>query len=289
MMNTLRAAEPLRKRNLAPAGRPRPPPASWRTRPLGADDVHPRPRRRTFEFVTGDNPTADRDPGSASAGSDEADLPLLPALRGTGPREAILRAAVVVFAEHGVAGTTVEDLLRQADVSRRTFYRFFGNKEEVLDALHLAATEALLASAREAGETATSPLDHLDRVLGAYLAFVLRGGRLLLVLQGEASREGSPLSTRRKAALASLTDLAHHALRAKLNKEVDRYLITGALLGAEGVARRLVEELTSADHRPMTARERDHRVARARKAMTTLLASSILGLPLPNLAETSTR
>jgi AcrR family transcriptional regulator len=216
----------------------------------------------------------------------DAETPLLPALRGAGPREALLRAAVVVFAEHGVAGTTVEDLLRAADVSRRTFYRFFGNKEEVLDALHLAATEGLLAAARGASEAAKGPLDHLDQVLGAYLQFVLRGGRLLLVLQGEASREGSPLSTRRKAALASLTDLAHHALRTKRNQEVDRYLITGALLGAEGIARRLVEELTADEHRPMTAREREHRIARAREAMTTLLAASILGLPPSHLAAT---
>lgn len=191
----------------------------------------------------------------------------------------------MVFGEHGVAGTTVEDLLREADVSRRTFYRLFGNKEDVLNALHAAAIDALLGTAREAVSAASGPLDHLHRVLDAYLTYVLRGGRLLLVLQGEASREGSALSTRRRAAVSSLTDLIHEALRSRLNKEVDRYLITGALLGAEAIARRLMEELTSAEHRPLTPRERDHRVARARSAMVTLLSSSILGLPTPNLAE----
>jgi AcrR family transcriptional regulator len=48
-------------------------------------------------------------------------------------------------AEHGYAGTTVEDVLSRARMSRRTFYQLFRNREECF----LAAYDAALAGAME--------------------------------------------------------------------------------------------------------------------------------------------
>lgn len=47
-------------------------------------------------------------------------------------RLAIRRAAFQLFSEHGYANTTVEQIADAADVSPRTFYRYFGVKEAVL-------------------------------------------------------------------------------------------------------------------------------------------------------------
>jgi AcrR family transcriptional regulator len=45
---------------------------------------------------------------------------------------ALQSAAVRLFNEKGYAGTSVDDIAEEAEVSRRTFFRYFGSKEGVL-------------------------------------------------------------------------------------------------------------------------------------------------------------
>src|SRR6185369_10298367 len=82
----------------------------------------------------------------------------------------ILTAAAQVFARKGTA-CTVEDLLEAADVSRRTFYQSFGNKEEVLAALYSSACQIVLRAVKAAADSATRQIEKLERCVDAYLAF----------------------------------------------------------------------------------------------------------------------
>ena len=47
-------------------------------------------------------------------------------------RQALERAALELFDEHGFAHTTIDQIADRADVSRSTFFRYFGSKEAVL-------------------------------------------------------------------------------------------------------------------------------------------------------------
>jgi AcrR family transcriptional regulator len=47
-------------------------------------------------------------------------------------REAIVEAAYALFAERGFDQVTVTDIAKRAEVGRTTFFRYFGDKQEVL-------------------------------------------------------------------------------------------------------------------------------------------------------------
>ncbi len=51
--------------------------------------------------------------------------------RGDLTREKILKAAVALFHEFGYNGTSVQDIVREADVPKGSFYNYFKSKEEL--------------------------------------------------------------------------------------------------------------------------------------------------------------
>ena len=68
-------------------------------------------------------------------------------------REALEEAAIRLFLEKGYSATSIEDIAGDADVSRRTFFRYFGSKEGVLfgdaDLQGEAVLQALMAQPRD--------------------------------------------------------------------------------------------------------------------------------------------
>lgn len=68
-------------------------------------------------------------------------------------RQAILEAALRLFAERGYIGVRVEDIAREAGISRATFYKHFAERDEILAGLF----ERLLGNAAE-----PSPPEHGD-------------------------------------------------------------------------------------------------------------------------------
>jgi AcrR family transcriptional regulator len=75
-------------------------------------------------------------------------------------RDAIRDAAHDLFVERGFAGTTVDDIAAAADVSPRTFFRYFASKEEVLFSSFDETLEILQAflHSRPAGESVAESL-----------------------------------------------------------------------------------------------------------------------------------
>jgi AcrR family transcriptional regulator len=88
-------------------------------------------------------------------------------------RELIVETAYQLFDRHGFALVTVPDIVDAAEVSRSTFFRYFGDKQEVVFADAQQLRDALVAEAR--ATPAPSPhhlreaLEQLrDLTVGAY-------------------------------------------------------------------------------------------------------------------------
>ncbi|WP_254879017.1 TetR family transcriptional regulator [Streptomyces sp. NA04227] len=60
-------------------------------------------------------------------------------------RELLIAAAFELFAERGYDGTTIDDIVRRAGVGRRSFFRYFPAKEEVVFPDHERALADMVA------------------------------------------------------------------------------------------------------------------------------------------------
>lgn len=82
-------------------------------------------------------------------------------------REAMLSAAFEAFVEHGVSGTTTDEIARRARVSKREIYRLFGNKEvlfaELVRARGTTMRRGLTLAPPESRATALEALERFGR------------------------------------------------------------------------------------------------------------------------------
>lgn len=60
----------------------------------------------------------------------------------------ILQAAYTCFDRHGFRRTTVEDIAAEARVSRATLYRYFSNKDEIVERLSVVETDKVTTEIR---------------------------------------------------------------------------------------------------------------------------------------------
>jgi AcrR family transcriptional regulator len=80
-------------------------------------------------------------------------------------RERLFRAALDLFAKHGFADTTVEDITNSADVGKGTFFNYFPSKDHILLAfaeMQLAKLQSIIENLRATAE----PVPQFLRTLG---------------------------------------------------------------------------------------------------------------------------
>jgi AcrR family transcriptional regulator len=75
--------------------------------------------------------------------------------RSSETRERLFRAALDLFAKHGFADTTVEDITNAADVGKGTFFNYFPSKDHILLAfaeMQLSKLESIIDNLRNTNE-----------------------------------------------------------------------------------------------------------------------------------------
>jgi AcrR family transcriptional regulator len=97
----------------------------------------------------------------------------------------LLEGIAKAVADKGYADTTIADIVREAGVSRRTFYEHFATKPECFIALYEAANRNTLAVLRQAIDPKHDWQTQLDRALAAYLGSMAQNPALLRSLSIE--------------------------------------------------------------------------------------------------------
>lgn len=110
----------------------------------------------------------------------------MPVLASTAPsaehRVRLLEGMAHAVAAKGYADTTITDIVREAAVSRRTFYEHFPTKADCLVALYEAASHQALKVLQEAIDPAHAWESQLEGAMRAYLACLAQSPVLLRTL-----------------------------------------------------------------------------------------------------------
>ncbi|SDS79879.1 DNA-binding transcriptional regulator, AcrR family [Nocardioides scoriae] len=147
-------------------------------------------------------------------------MPPSPALRDTARgavRGEVMRQAWLLFARDGFEATTVEQIAAAAGMSRRTFFRYFAGKEELVLERLLESGEELAAAlaARPDDEPAWPALRRaFDQLVEVQEAHAERSRPLQLMLRDEPSLRGV-LTERHRRWLELLVPLVEQRLPAR--------------------------------------------------------------------------
>ena len=147
-----------------------------------------------------------------------------------GKREAILAAAQTLFLKHGLRGTSMEAIAREAGIAKPTLYAYFPDKAAIFSAL----LEQLIATWRQDFLIALRGEGDVARRVGAALTAKYKGAMRLLAGSAHADElfgEGDRLAA---GPLGALDGELAAALEAELDKAgvVRARLVTQLLLAA---------------------------------------------------------
>jgi AcrR family transcriptional regulator len=144
---------------------------------------------------------------------------------------ALQDAALRLFVEKGYDATTIEEIVAEADVSRRTFFRYFGSKEEVIFKEGPHDLEALrrLLRERPKNEPALATLKHATVGFVRYLE-----ARRATILQFIAVIRNSPsLNARAAEIMGGWSAAVAEELATRCGTQVD---MKRRLLGSLAIA-----------------------------------------------------
>jgi AcrR family transcriptional regulator len=204
-------------------------------------------------------------PPASSARTLATRASILPSLTARVVENGILAAAMKVFARRGFAATRVEDVLEEARIARRTFYRYFTSKEDVLAAVYELATGELLRVLDEASEAIDDPRSGLRAGVDLYLDFHVENAALLRVLIEQSVRSDSPLAGHRRRLRARILSVLVRAAETRGVAPLDGFTYVALVSALEGVALELLEGNASL-----------HDVDRAKKAIHALVETGLV-------------
>ncbi len=108
-------------------------------------------------------------------------------------RDKLLEAAARMFAEHGYDGTSVRDIIKEADANLGAVTYHFGTKEALFSESLGQKLGPLLELGKRIEESQASAMEKLDMVLRGYAMFVLHENPNLKAMFMESMQGGDRL------------------------------------------------------------------------------------------------
>jgi AcrR family transcriptional regulator len=132
-------------------------------------------------------------------------------------RRRLLIAMAAVTSDKSFASATIADLVREAGVSKRSFYEHFSSKDDCFLALYRAVCGSALRTLREAVMPDKPWQAQLEHALDAYFAQLAGGPRLLKTLFVEIHHLGEAGAQARREVMQALADF----MLATVNRPVE--------------------------------------------------------------------
>lgn len=154
---------------------------------------------------------------------------------GDDTRGRLLRATAIAVSRHGTRACTVQHILDEASLSRRTFYKTFTSLEDALNNLYEVSIKVLRSTMNSAVLRARTPFGRVIAALDTYLELQILGGPLMIALQREAMHDGSPLGVHRRDLLNAYVSLIEQELFPIAQVPVDIDTARAMISAAEGL------------------------------------------------------
>jgi AcrR family transcriptional regulator len=164
-------------------------------------------------------------------------------------RDAIHHHGMRLFAEHGFAGTTIDQIAEAADVSRATVFSYFPTKEDIVFGEAPQAVAALEAMLRDA-----SPAIPAVR---AWLRGLTGWIEPELLLQRKLAADVPSVAARRLRIFGDIERVAAAALERELGDRMAARLAASSLIAALDVAEDAAATHMEQDGRALTEGEID--------------------------------
>lgn len=146
----------------------------------------------------------------------------------------ILVNSVIVFVERGFTQVTVQDLLDSANISRRTFYKYFRNKVDVLENLYKLSIDIMVLRYQANIGKATTVADAARHLVEVFFVYHRDLAPVIRMMQEEALRLDSPLARHHTTAINTVVALVNRELKRIAGKQVDPQLLQSLFWAMEG-------------------------------------------------------
>lgn len=152
----------------------------------------------------------------------------------------ILLHAMAVFNRQGLEETSVQDILDAANISRRTFYKYFSGKIDVLENIYLLAMRVMMARFEAELSTTADRQALLRNFVRIYFDYQFSVGPIVGLMMEEALRSASPLSVHRRHMLDKLVVILQREFSRLGMPPQEYWRLMGLLWALEGASLHLL-------------------------------------------------